>query len=88
MRFFEAEAAFPLGPFLLARASGVPVVPAFCVLGSDRRYTVRVGEPMRVEAEGERAALKRWVGVVERTVRAHPEQWFNFYDVWSPVAAR
>ncbi len=88
VRFFDAEAAFPLGPFFLARASGVPVVPAFCVLGRDRRYTVRVGEPMRIEADGEQAALERWVGTLERTVRAHPEQWFNFYDVWSPVAAR
>ena len=88
VRFFDAEAAFPLGPFLLARASGVPVVSAFCVLDHDRHYTVRVDEPMRVEADGERAALERWVAVLERAVRAHPEQWFNFYDVWSPVAAR
>jgi KDO2-lipid IV(A) lauroyltransferase len=86
--FFDAEAHFPLGPFVRARASGAPVVPAFCVLDHDRRYTVRVDKPVRVEADGERAVLERWVAVLERAVRAHPEQWFNFYDVWSPVAAR
>ena len=36
--FFGAPAAFPLGPFVLARAAGAPLVPAFCVLRDDRRY--------------------------------------------------
>jgi KDO2-lipid IV(A) lauroyltransferase len=86
--FFGAEAHFPLGPFLLARASGAPVVPAFCVLRRDRRYTVTVETPIRVEGDGERPALGRWVAVLERTIRAYPEQWFNFFDVWSLASAR
>jgi lauroyl/myristoyl acyltransferase len=88
VRFFSHEAPFPLGPFILARAAGVPVIPAFCVLDRDRRYSVRIGEPMPVTADGERAALERWVAVLERTVRAHPEQWFNFFDVWGAAPAR
>jgi lauroyl/myristoyl acyltransferase len=86
--FFSREAAFPLGPFVLARAAGVPVIPAFCLLGRDRRYAVRIGEPMRVPVDGERAALVQWVTVLERIVRAHPEQWFNFFDVWGMGPAR
>ncbi len=86
--FFGAPARFPLGPFLLARAAGAPVVPAFCTLGADRRYTIEVGAPLRVEAAGERAALARWVGALETVVRRHPEQWFNFFDVWGDAPAR
>lgn len=86
--FFGAPAAFPQGPFVLARAAGALLVPAFCVLGQDRRYVVEVAEPIAVEAGGERTALERWVAVLERAVGAHPEQWFNFYDCWSASPAR
>ena len=84
--FFGVPAPFPLGPFVLARASGAPVVPAFCLLDSDRRYRIVVGAPSVVKAGDEAAALGRWVGVLEAMVRRHPAQWFNFYDVWSRPA--
>ncbi len=87
VRFFGAAARFPLGPFVLARATGAPVLPAFCVLGVDRRYRIEMGEPIEVVPGGERAALERWVDVLERVVRAHPAQWFNFFDVWSGAPA-
>jgi KDO2-lipid IV(A) lauroyltransferase len=80
--FFGAPAAFPLGPFLLARAAGAPVLPAFCLLRADRRYTIAIGEPWKVPAGGEEDALARWVRVLQAMVRRHPTQWFNFYDVW------
>jgi lauroyl/myristoyl acyltransferase len=85
--FFGAPAPFPLGPFVLARATGVPVLPSFCLLGADRRYTIAVGRPIAVEAGGEAAALARFVGVLEEVVRAHPRQWFNFFDPWSASSA-
>jgi len=81
--FFGEAAPFPLGPFLLARAAGAPLVPAFCVLGPDRRYRVTLGPAIRVAPREEPEALTAWVGVLEAMVARHPEQWFNFYDVWS-----
>jgi lauroyl/myristoyl acyltransferase len=85
--FFGAPAAFPLGPFVLARAAGVALVPAFCLLDADRRYMVVVEESIRVAAGEEFEALGRWVRVLEATVRRAPEQWFNFFDVWSTSPA-
>jgi len=84
--FFGAPALFPLGPFVLARAAGAPVVPAFCLLDDDHRYRIVVGAPWRVDVGGERHALERWVRVLEAMVRRHPAQWFNFYDRWSAPA--
>jgi lauroyl/myristoyl acyltransferase len=81
--FFGRPALFPLGPFLLARAAGVPVVPAFCVLDRGYRYTLRVGAPIAVERGDEERAARAWVGLLEDVVRDHPTQWFNFFDVWS-----
>jgi lauroyl/myristoyl acyltransferase len=85
--FFGARARFPLGPFVLARAAGVPVVAIFCLLGADRRYEVLIDEPREVGPDAG-AALDRYVEVLEAIVRRHPEQWFNFFDVWSPSPAR
>ena len=83
--FFGRPAPFPLGPFILARALRVPLVPAFCMLDSDRRYEVTVPEPLTVTAGGEEDALRTWVALLEDTVRRHPTQWFNFFDVWNPI---
>ena len=80
--FFGAAAVFPVGPFVLARAAGVPIVPSFCLLGADRRYTVRVSAPIPV-GEDPATALTAWVAVLEAVVREHPDQWFNFFAVWS-----
>jgi lauroyl/myristoyl acyltransferase len=85
--FFGRPAPFPIGPFVLARASGAPLAPAFCVLATDRRYAMRLGEPFTVKAGGEEDALRRWVHLLEETVLAHATQWFNFFDVWNPADA-
>jgi Kdo2-lipid IVA lauroyltransferase/acyltransferase len=85
--FFGEPAPFPLGPFMLARAAGAPVVPAFCLLDRELRYTIAMAKPIRVTAGAEAAALAEWVGVLEAMVRRAPEQWFNFFDVWSAAPA-
>lgn len=80
--FFGQPAPFPLGPFLLARAARVPVVPAFCMLGEAYRYHVHVGRPLVVDRGDEEAAAHAWVAALEDVVRTAPTQWFNFFDVW------
>ena len=85
--FFGTPAPFPLGPFLLASAVGVPVVPAFCLLRTDYRYTVKVVEPLSVPRGGETEAARAWVAVLEAVVREYPTQWFNFFDIWNPGPA-
>ena len=84
---FGKPAPFPLGPFLLASAVRVPVVPAFCLLGADYLYTVRVAEPFSVQRGSEEEAARAWVAMLEGVVREHPTQWFNFFDIWNPVFA-
>jgi len=83
--FFGRPAPFPLGPFILARALRVPLAPAFCMMGPDYRYAVTMPEPLTVRAGGEEDALRAWVALLEETVRLHPTQWFNFFDIWNPL---
>jgi lauroyl/myristoyl acyltransferase len=82
--FFGRPAPFPLGPFILARAVGMPLVPAFCLLDADHRYAVKVAEPIVVARGGEEEAARLWVRALEDVVRQHPTQWFNFFDIWNP----
>jgi lauroyl/myristoyl acyltransferase len=82
--FFGLPAPFPLGPFLLARAAGVPVVPAFCVLDPEYRYAVKIATPLTVRRGEEEGAVRAWVAMLEDVVREYPTQWFNFFDAWSP----
>jgi KDO2-lipid IV(A) lauroyltransferase len=84
--FFGAPVTFPLGPFLMAAAAGAPVVPAFCVLEAGGSYRLHVEPALAVSRGGEVEALGAAVATLERYVRTHWDQWFNFYDVWEHVS--
>jgi KDO2-lipid IV(A) lauroyltransferase len=87
-RFFGAEMRFPLGPFILARISGAPVLPGFVVREQWLKYRVIMGEPIRVADTGDRErdlqeAVQQAVAFLEKNVRAYDYQWLNFFDVWA-----
>ena len=82
--FFGSPVNFPLGPFVLSRASGAPVLPGIVVRQSWLRYRVIVGEPI---SPGDReqpltTALEQAVGFLETNLRRYHRQWLNFYSFW------
>ena len=44
--FFSTNTSFPLGPFLLSRVSGAPVLPVFVIRQGWLRYQVLMGDPI------------------------------------------
>jgi KDO2-lipid IV(A) lauroyltransferase len=82
--FFGEPAAFPIGPFVLARAAGAAVVIAFCAMAPGGRYRLEIDPPIWVKPGEETSALATTVAALERVIRAYPTQWFNFFDAWSP----
>jgi lauroyl/myristoyl acyltransferase len=86
--FFGEPAAFPLGPFILARAADAAVVPAFCAMAPGGRYRLEIDPPIWVKPGEEHAGLATVVAALERVVRVYPTQWFNFFDAWSPPSGR
>ena len=91
--FFGKEAFFPKGPFRVAMATGATVLPAFIVRVPDGRYRAVIEEPIEIERAGRGdEALKRnvlrYVGILERYVREHPEQWYCFYPFWDDPSRR
>ncbi len=95
LEFFGGETRFPLGPFLLARVSGAPVVPGVVLRDGWLRYRVIMGEPIEMPRTADRDAdlksgLTAAVRFLEQTLRQHHDQWLNFYDFWPqpPAGAR
>ena len=86
--FLGQDAAFPIGPYLLAHLLRCPVYLMFCV-HDGQRYQVHL-EPFadRIELPriGREAAMAQWAGRYARSLEAHcratPYQWFNFFDFW------
>lgn len=91
--FLGAPAPFPAGPMTLAAILRAPVVLGFGLRTGPRRYTLRF-EPFadtialpRSDREGALAEwLARYAARLGDVCRAHPYNWFNFYDFWEEEA--
>lgn len=88
--FLGGEASFPTGPYLLASVLRCPVFLAFGLYQAPDRYHV-VYEPFADQVALPRGPARepalrelaaRYAGRLEHHCRAHPDNWFNFYDFW------
>lgn len=88
--FFGAPAPFPSGPFVLARLSGVPIMPVFVPRLGTRHYGIRVGAPLTIPRErdphAQRLVMGQVVQALEDIIREFPSQWFQFSEFWPDVA--
>ncbi len=90
--FFGRETLFPAGPFNLAHAAGVAVVPGLVIRTGWLRYRMVVGAPLPLDASRPRAeavapALAQAVAFLQTHLRRWPDQWLNFYDFWPDTEA-
>jgi predicted LPLAT superfamily acyltransferase len=86
--FFGARAAFPIGPYVLARLLRCPVYLMHCfMLGDDYRlgfeFFADEIRPSRTNRGTSYAdEVQRYACALEAQVSKAPLQWFNFYDFW------
>ncbi len=78
--FFNGHIELPLGPFKLARVTGSPVVPIFTVRDADGGIRLFVEEP--IEAPDDDAGLLALARIIEKYVRAYPDQWLTLQPAW------
>ena len=76
-KFFGVDRLFPRGPFILSRATGAPVVPAF-VVRDGNTYRGVVDPPFVVEGVDDEPYARRVSEALERMIRNFPDQWYNF----------
>ncbi|HMR32227.1 MAG TPA: acyltransferase [Geminicoccaceae bacterium] len=87
--FLGRDALLPAGPVMLAAALAVPVVLFSGVHLGHRRYEIgfellaeRVTLGRETRQADIAAAVQDYAARLEAICRAHPYNWFNFYDFW------
>lgn len=90
--YFGEKARLPAGPVELAMRTGAPLVPTFGLRLPGRRYRIIVEPPLELETEGPEHELvarnvQKLAAVLERHIRAYPEQLVMFSPIWPDSAA-
>ena len=87
--FLGHNARFPYGAFLIAAATGSPVMPLFTHKISEREYIADVSHiwyPVYTRSEDKKVQLAKWVGdyvkQLEIFVEKNPYECFLFHQVW------
>lgn len=87
--FLGAEAPFPGGPMTLAAILHMPVVLGFGLWLGPRHYKLcfepfadAIDLPRATREAALRSWLTRYAARLDEVCRAHPYNWFNFYDFW------
>lgn len=84
--FFGRPARTPHGPAVFALRGDVPLIFAAAVREPSGRYRMSF-EPVEVHRTGDRerdvrGAVRRYTGILERWIRAYPEQYFWHHHRW------
>ena len=84
---FDKPYDLPAGPFVLARAAGVPLLPVFVLREARLRYRTVFHEPIRVPVTPDRdadvrAAAREMAQAIACAIGRQPHQWFCFRDLW------
>jgi KDO2-lipid IV(A) lauroyltransferase len=85
---FLGEPAYtPAGPAALARASGAGLIPAFPIRQPDDRYRIYIEDEITLTDSGDKQSdlvenTQKMSRVLERYIRAHPEQWVWMHNRW------
>jgi KDO2-lipid IV(A) lauroyltransferase len=87
VKLLGRDAWFLRTPFLMAHASGAPLLPCFIERVAPSRFKTGLGEPIFVAADIPRdQAIQRSAQAVADALSArvleHPELWYHFYKYW------
>ncbi len=90
--FFGRPTPFLRSPALLARFCGCEILPGFFLRHPDGSYFNVWGEPLSADPrlspdEDAARVMSRVAADLERVIRLHPTQWFNFYRFWDVLAS-
>jgi lauroyl/myristoyl acyltransferase len=87
VRLFGRILPMPIGPAVLARAAGVPILPVFVFREGRLRYRCSIRPPIQVAQTADRtadldAAVHRFAQELEAAISHRPHQWFCFGKAW------
>lgn len=84
--YFGRPACTSPGLAILSAQSGAPVLPVFMLREPGGRHQIHVFDllppPVRADKEAIRQATQAYTAIIERFVRAHPDQWIWLHRRW------
>jgi lauroyl/myristoyl acyltransferase len=85
--FFGKSAYFPEGPAALSLKTGAPIIPAFMLRDDDGGFVLKIEKPISFVPTGDkerdiRELIGLYKGVIEKYIRAYPDQWYMFRKFW------
>jgi KDO2-lipid IV(A) lauroyltransferase len=89
VEFFGRPTKFPVGPALLARETGAPVIPVYVILEKGMKYwgilekPIHFGDSRHGERESLRNGMRKIVRSFETMISRYPDQWYNFFPYWN-----
>ena len=89
--FFGRKAYTPIGPVVLAKASGAVLLPVL-ILRKNGGHTLMVEEPIELVDTGDKEKdlvenTQKWSLVLESYIRRYPEQWVWIHRRWKTASA-
>lgn len=85
--FFGRPTLMPKGPAFFSLKTGASIIPLFPLRTKDDRFKVVFEEALESKSTGNEEAdiksvMEEYIAVIERYIRAFPDQWFVFRKVW------
>ena len=94
VKFFGADASFPVGPYVMAAIAGAPLVQVFSLREPGGHYhffgfpAIPPHHPPRHERDAHlRSCAAQFAGNLESIVKRDPLQWYNFFPFWDQPTA-
>jgi lauroyl/myristoyl acyltransferase len=82
-RLLGAEAILPVGHVVLSLRSGAPLVPCCCSYMADERIEIVIGSRIATAQDATESEIAAaCLAHIEEFIRAHPDQWFAFDNIW------
>lgn len=84
VKFFGEETTVPTGHVKLALRTGAWIIPGSTYRTHDHRIVVDFRPPIIPQpGETEAELMARCLPALEEMIRAHPDQWSSFFNLWS-----
>jgi len=87
IEFFGEKTLMPKGPAFFGLKTGAPIIPTFLIRNEDDSFKMVFATPIKANPTGDRekdmeALMKKYISVLERYIKANPDQWYAFKKMW------
>lgn len=85
--FFGKKALLPKGAAVFSLKTGSPIIVTVMTRKKGNTFQLKMEKPIHPVPTGDmekdvKALMGEYIKVFERTIKAHPEQWYVFKNIW------